>query len=384
MQEIIDRVTRLYDEDVAAQRKAVTKADIPLTYGAITIEWLTDVLCGDTAGARVTAFTFDGDDEGTTSRRRIHVRYNAAGDKAGLPGTIFCKSAQTLWSRLTLGIMDGTRAENAFYKLVRPQLDIEAPVALWANYDPKSLASILVLEDLSSKVVFCDDRTDVSWDQAVAMVTAIAKLHSRFYEHPDLRGPSLPFRTLPELYELTRLVGMDESEPTCFLMAEDVMPERFFRRKDEILGATYRSMEVQKTLPRTLLHSDCHIKNWYLTNDGAMGLADWQILSVGHWSHDLAYALSSSLSIENRRLWERELIQIYLDAMSARGAPAVSFDAAWLRYRQQLFIALRFWTVALKPSDMLSHDIHPRDTSLALIGRIAHAMDDLDSLDSLP
>jgi Phosphotransferase enzyme family len=379
---IIDRVTRLHHEGVAAQHKAINRSDIPATYSAITTDWLTDVLCRDLPDARVTSFSLDGEDEGTTSRRRIFLRYNDIGDNSGLPASVFCKCSQSLESKLSLGIIGATRAENAFYKHVRQRIDIEAPTAFWTNHNLESFASVLVLRDLGPTAQFCNEHTDMNWERAVSMVLLLAKLHSRFYEDKDLGSAALPFTTLPELFSLTRTLGMDESSAVGFLAAESVIPRRLFLRHAEIPGAMVRSMESQKALPRTLLHSDCHLKNWYLADDVAMGLADWQIVSVGHWAHDIAYAICCGLTVENRRAWERELLAIYVNEISARGVPPVSFDAAWNLYRQQLFFALRFWTVTLKPSAMLSQAMHAESSTLVFIQRITCAMDDLDSLDS--
>jgi aminoglycoside phosphotransferase (APT) family kinase protein len=41
-----------------------------------------------------------------------------------------------------------------------------------------------------------------------------------------------------------------------------------------------------------------HLGNWHFTGGGAMGLCDWQCISVGHWSRDLAYALASTLTVD--------------------------------------------------------------------------------------
>jgi len=51
------------------------------------------------------------------------------------------------------------------------------------------------------------------------------------------------------------------------------------------------------------------------------GLCDWQCVSVGHWSRDLAYALASTLDIEQRRTWESELIEAYLDQLREGASP---------------------------------------------------------------
>ena len=112
-----------------------------------------------------------------------------------------------------------------------------------------------------------------------------------------------------------------------------------------------------------------------------MGLSDWQCMCVGHWSRDIAYALSTGLATADRRAWEKDLIIHYLAELKANGGPETSFDEAWTQYRQQLFGALAWWTPVLSPNPDVP-DMQPRDTSLEFIGRMTHAIDDLDALNS--
>jgi aminoglycoside phosphotransferase (APT) family kinase protein len=120
-----------------------------------------------------------------------------------------------------------------------------------------------------------------------------------------------------------------------------------------------------------------------MTVAGTMGLLDWQCLAVGHWSRDLAYAISATLTIEDRRAWERDLVALYLDLFEAHSGVAIGFDEAWLRYRQQMFGALTFWTPTYSPPAFAPKDMQSAETSVEMIRRFAQAIVDLDSLDSL-
>lgn len=113
-----------------------------------------------------------------------------------------------------------------------------------------------------------------------------------------------------------------------------------------------------------------------------MGLNDWQGVVRGHWSRDLAYALSTSLTIENRRHWERELLDYYVDQLQEAAAAVVPRDTVFENYRQQLFSVLSYWTITINPAPGMPA-MHPQDSTLEFIARIATAIDDLDALDSL-
>jgi len=174
---------------------------------------------------------------------------------------------------------------------------------------------------------------------------------------------------------------MEEAAANGFRAAEGVIPPRLFRRAEEIWPATLACVDEHGSLPWTLCHNDVHVKNWYALPGDKMGLSDWQCLSFGDWSRDLAYVVSSALTVEDRRRWERELIQYYLDRLAEGGVKGIGFDFAWTNYRRELLSALPWWTGTLTPSDQMPKDLHPEDISLEMIHRMTVAIDDLDALD---
>lgn len=135
-------------------------------------------------------------------------------------------------------------------------------------------------------------------------------------------------------------------------------------------------MAARESLPPTLIHGDPHLGNWFITGDGAMGLCDWQCISVGHWSRDLAYALAMALTVEQRRSWEAELINTYLQRLDAAGVNAPPF-AVWDLYRSQFVAALLMWTPTHNPPPMFPA-MQPKSTSTEVLRRILTAIDDLD------
>ena len=161
----------------------------------------------------------------------------------------------------------------------------------------------------------------------------------------------------------------------------DVIPGDVMSQRDDIYPLMLRGLSVHADGPRTLLHSDVHLGNWYVTGDGRMGLCDWALVCRGHWSRDFAYALSTVLDVADRRAWERDLLRRYLDRMKEFAAVRVDFDEAWLHYRRQTFAALLMWTPTLcHPPTM--PDMQPEAMSLEMIRRITAAMSDLESFDS--
>jgi Ser/Thr protein kinase RdoA (MazF antagonist) len=169
------------------------------------------------------------------------------------------------------------------------------------------------------------------------------------------------------------LVGMQRGR--------DVIPDRLFRRRDEVHAALMRSLEINTAGPQTLLHGDVHPGNWYVAGD-RMGLYDWQCMVRGGWARDLAYALSSHLPPEDRRAWERALIARYRDAVLAAGHELPDLDDCFLAYRQQMPHAMFMWLGTIGRY-RLQPDMQPRDITLESVRRTCQAAEDLDTLDAL-
>lgn len=112
--------------------------DVPPSPEALTTEWLTAALCDGVPGAGVVSFEFGARNDGTSARRTLQVTYNEAGGEAGLPEALFTKSGPTFLIRMVGAGVGLARVESQFYALVRPQLDIEAPVTRYSAYDPVS------------------------------------------------------------------------------------------------------------------------------------------------------------------------------------------------------------------------------------------------------
>lgn len=377
-----EQIQALYERDQLANAKAVAKTDVPTSYEGITPEWLTHFVCADKPGAKVTDIRLGPPDDGSTNRRHLYLTYNQAGQDAGLPSSVFCKASHAVINRLNMGLCGAAHGETMFYKNVRGLLDIEAPHGYHADYDPQSFASILIMDDLAGQVEFATEKTEMNWDRAASMVCLMANYHAAMHEHPGLQSRSFGLPTFPEFWQkIIDLVFMMETSNNGFLACEDIIPKRLFERFPEVWPATLRAVALHETLPKTLVHSDVHLKNWYVRDGDNMGLADWHCCCAGNWSRDFAYGISIALTPENRLKWEHDLLRLYLSEVESRGGPVISFDEAMALYKLQLFTALAFWTNTLCPSERQPQNMQPQDAAREFIRRAACAIDDLDAID---
>jgi hypothetical protein len=376
----IPELTAAYERERSQRHPVVNAAEIPFSYEDITAAWLTAVLCTKHPGTQVVSCGLDEPDNGSSNRRRIFIEYNEAGQKAGLPGSVFCKGSQGLANRVLMASIGVVEGEVYFYNRVRALLDIEAPISYWANMDASTMNSIVMLADMGRDLMFCTHTTDISYERAQDQVGLLARMHGRFLESPQLRGELAVFHTYADFFDKQVAVGF---EPACdkgFEMAEDVIPKRLFARRQEIWPATLKSAACHINASHTLLHGDSHLRNWYIAPAGAMGLADWQATSRGHWARDLSYTMTTSLPVERRRQWQDELMRYYADRLHEASGQRVSIAEVAEQFRRHLLTGLAAWTVTVNPVPGFP-DMQPADSALEFVHRLATAIDDLDALD---
>ena len=94
---------------------------------------------------------------------------------------------------------------------------------------------------------------------------------------------------------------------------------------DVVEGLRSRLADVASALhtrQKTLIHADLHLDNMLFDARGdgrSVTVLDWQTVSVGSPAWDVALFLFDSLSVEDRRAAESELLEAYLRLLSTHG-----------------------------------------------------------------
>lgn len=381
--DLIKQIREAFQLEQQDVRKATTRDDIPRSYELIDPEWFTHIVCKSHPGARVVSYRPEIPDELDRGHMRVWLTYNDAGRAAGLPASVFCKDSQKLSMRLFNSQCGLIMGEVAFYNRIRALVDIETPRCLLATYDPRSFNSILVFDDLLLEgAEFCTLDTPITRARIESQLAYLARLHSRFYERLDQYPLLAGWRTFSDVFRRAdEFLDMKDLTGIGFQMSESVIPPRLFARHADIWSLTQQSVNLHRSRPNTLTHSDAHLRNWYVTADDDMRVGDWQLYAVNDLCFDLAYSMSTSLTVENRRAWEGELLKFYIDRLQEAGGPRIAFDEVWENYRKHLFTALAWWTPCAKPpSD--GFQMQPMDDTFEMIKRVATAIDDLDSVRS--
>jgi hypothetical protein len=348
---------------------------IPRSPAHITAEWLTAVLCTTSPATRVTSVIARDRSAGTTTRAALELTYS---EPAELPTHVFVKCTSALSQRLMLGLGGLIYGEAGFYAHVRPRLEIEAPAGYFEAVDPRSWRSIVLIEDVTRTrgASFWRPSTTITRPQIEDLLVGAATWHGALWNSPQLAEWRWLKTPADQMRVIDSLLGLADRTGAGIKRAGEVVPAAVRRRRRDLLEAMRRSMQLASQGPRTYLHGDLHIANTYLAD--RMGVVDWQVGLQGSWAHDFAYLLSTALSVEDRRAWERNLLDFYLERLTAAGGDRVARDEAWRAYRQATFYPLFAWLYTLGRS-RLQPSFQPREVSLTMIERTATAIDDLES-----
>lgn len=351
----------------------LTTAPLPLSLDEVTPAWLTSALSGHFPGVQVATAEREAERAGTSTSARFVLTYADRSGHEDAPTSVYVKGGfdpvmrRRVWQALI--------QEARFFAELAPDVPINIPRSLHTVWDEDAGQGVVVLEDMSTRgVEFGHITHDRGPDTVARVIELQAKLHARFWADPRLATYSTwgqPQRLF--LQYLLRPKSWDEVLTRGY--GDRVVP--ILRDRDFALRALQACWDADDALPQTLLHGDPHSGNQCFEADGSPGFMDWQCTFPGAPGHDHAEMMCTSLTVEERRTHERDLISHYREVLVAEGvSDAPSFDALWLNYRQnQMHNMVQ---AVFNPYDMQTQEV----TDLSAT-RCLTAAEDLDVIGAL-
>ena len=196
---------------------------------------------------------------------------------------------------------------------------VASPQFFGAWYDPDT-AHFLLLQ----AAVDADDSVDqvagIGVARARLVVQEAARLHARWWDDPAVMDADWLPRPNGEgrLENLTTLARTGWPQ-LCTMLGDELTPTEQ-ALGDEFPDRLTAALNTVAAKSRTLVHSDLRADNLLFSRDGtAVTLVDWQGVGVGPPAFDLAYLLSQSLTVDDRRAHEAELLDLYRTTARANG-----------------------------------------------------------------
>jgi len=338
----------------------------------LTTEWLADVLGTDGIAEISSAPIGTGQ---MSQNHRVAITYADA--RAAGPASVVLKLAsEDPSSRATGQGLGAYLREVQFYKQLAPRIGGPTATCFASLIDEEGWFTI-VLEDVVDGVQG-DQIAGCSAEDARLAMVALADLQAPVYGDAVLGGaewlnvPSplnqaLLTQVFPAFLERYRERIASEHVALC---------ERFLPSIDGWIA--------DARPPLGLVHGDYRLDNMLFAASGRprpLTIVDWQTLSWGPMMLDVAYFLASSLTVEDRRAQERELVRTYHAAMVERGARDLDWEACWEGYRHQSFHGV---LMAIAASMLVVRTERGDDMFMTTLGRYAQQAIDLDAVELLP
>lgn len=273
----------------------------------------------------------------------------------------------------SFGLAQATRMyelECAFYRDIAPLVTARVPRCHLAEHDPESGLFTLVLEDLGAARPG-DVLTLSTPDEASAVLGELVGLQAPTWNNARLQE-------LPWLADTTLTLGMfdrfplglgpfvarfgDRLDPDHVALFESVLPKS---------GAWVRSWRP----PTVVQHGDFRTDNimFGATPDAPpVTIIDFQTVRLGPPGLDVAYFIGASLSADDRRARDRDLIREYHGRLEAAGVAGFSCDDCWQSYREGalygvfLFVGLASQVESTERGDQVIAEQIGRYASMAI------------------
>jgi aminoglycoside phosphotransferase (APT) family kinase protein len=250
---------------------------------------------------------------------------------------------------------DAAVHEAEFYRRLAPSLTAPPLVRCFAAIENDAEYShTLVLEDLRATHDHRPWPLPPARQQSEAAVAALAQVHARWWEHPELG------RSIGQSHTTDSLTSMVEGHaarlPAFFDALGDAISTDGRRTYERVFASALRPwLRLTDSRALTIVHGDAHSWNFLFPRDGAGSavLIDWQLWHVDVGARDLAFLIALHWYPERRRELELPLLRRYHEQLARHGIVGYPFDELLLDYRRgvvrNLTFPVLFWSRGLKP-----------------------------------
>ena len=342
---------------------------IPRTADDFTTEWLSDTL-----GRKVTSVAIEPVGVGVGL---VGSLFRLSLDADGEPDTMIGKlAAPTDDGRFVATVLNMYGREVGFYTELSERTTIAHPKCFYAEHDPVTQDTVLLLEDVSKRGRGADQVVGCSLAEARPAIRTLARLHACFWDD-DTLPTSFLLRLCDDPYPFAVGMAYDMAWPRVKEFFADMIDERVQAFGDEFSKNIPAVFAKLCEGPLVLSHADWRLDNLFFTDGDDVIAVDWQLIDRSVGPRDLSYLVSQSLNIDEPAGY-RHAFDTYVADLTELGVD-VDRDWAWEMYRYGAMFGFVYPVVAC---GALTHE-DPRHVELtrALFRRSLAATVALDAFE---
>ncbi|KAI1074720.1 kinase-like domain-containing protein [Whalleya microplaca] len=272
---------------------------------------LTKAILNASASKLFITLTYDDENAGSAAQNATSTRPTTICVKGGF-NPVFIER----YTDILIGLY---KREADFFNRVAPSLiHIDLPRSYWAGNN--STQGIVIMDDLEALGATFGEPVN-AWpvERVMAGVEQLAGLHAGTW---GAQHSEYPFAD-PQFYD--QIMMNLCSRWDALIHAEHRPPLPDIVKDEKRITAALRKHFASRN-PRFL---------------------DWQTIQVSSAFHDVAYFISGSLTVEDRRAHEMRILEHYLDALSRFGGPSLSGqdEEVTIEYRKSMLAGYN-WILA--------------------------------------
>lgn len=269
------------------------------------------------------------------------VRVSLASAVAAVPSSVVCKLSAKSAATSAFAQAFGAYLREIFcYQQLLQSSLYRVPRSFFAAVSDDGLKFNLVMEDLSAarpgnQVAGCSVR------EAEAAMLQLANLHHAHWNDARMLDVAWLINPRGEYAAMQQQMYAQGVEQFRQRYAAQIGPE-FLSLMDKV-APRVGAWAVAPAARNTFCHNDARVDN-FMFIDHAHGaveavILDWQLASYRNPLVDVAYFLTGSISVEDRRAHEKDLLRVYFERVREADA-ALTFEQVLEDYRSQIISGL--------------------------------------------
>jgi hypothetical protein len=269
---------------------------------------------------------------------RLTLRYRGPAHRA--PSSVILKVPSNFPENRGVGDhFNFYEREGRFYAEISESLPVRTPHCYYNHMDLEANEFALMIEDFGGRTMV-SQVAGIDAERAIEAVRALALVHAEWWLSPKLETVTWMPRAIDPQIISAGFQYRKVWDHFVELFA-DRMPDGAIELGERI-GPSWEAVQttLHERTPTTLCHGDFRADNLMFDDSATgrehVGILDWQIAYRSGGIGDVCYLATQSMTVEDRRAHERDLVDAWYDAVcSALGAPPDGYTAeqAWTDYR---------------------------------------------------